>query len=112
MFLKTGLLQISTQLKNWRINVGEMADYYIDIHLDAYPDDVFFSRRNSVKPSKNSTPYWKTKDGRLLDINTMEQSHMINCVKMCLRSCKQPPARMLERLKEAGITFDAITTGD
>lgn len=87
--------------------MGEIADYYIEQHLEAFPDDYFFSRRN--KPVvKNKTDVWKTREGKSLDIDTMEESHMINCVKMCFRNGKPPPARMLERLKDAGVTFDVL----
>lgn len=87
--------------------MGEMADYYIEQHLAAFPDGNLFARR--TKPVvRNKTSVWKTREGKLLYIDTMEESHMINCVKMCIRNNKTPPARMLERLKEAEITFDVI----
>lgn len=90
--------------------MGDMADYYIDQHLDAFPDDYFFARRNKSNTisNKSTTKLWKTKEGKLLDIDALEESHMINCVKMCFRNGKPPPARMIERLKDAGVNFDTL----
>lgn len=64
-------------------HMGEMADWMLDQAMMSLEDEDW-DEPETIKP-KIPKGHWKTKDGRIIPIRSMSDSHLKNCIALCER---------------------------
>jgi len=70
--------------------------YAEDMGYDAYDCEDFYNSSNFI--SEDSTT-WETKDGEIINIVDMENSHLVNTIKLLQRKGTVVPELMYKEIK-------------